>query len=170
MTSSLDSKTFLEHLQTVLGQVQCDRPAHIDFGTKASVYLVGNGGSAAICQHIANDLVKRGKSAHALVDAATLTCQANDSGWEFAFANQIHAHAKASDQLIAISSSGRSPNIIQAVYAAKEHGCQVITFSGFEAINPLRSMGHFNYYVPSMNYGIVECAHLALLHSLAKPV
>jgi len=169
MNSSDYLKPFLEQLRQALGQVQFDKQAYIDFGTRSSVYLVGNGGSAAVAQHVANDLVKRGKSAHALVDAATITCQANDEGWEFAFARQIEVHARSQDMVIAISSSGKSMNIHQAVYAARERGAQVMTLSGFDAMNPLRSMGDFNYYVPSFNYGIVEVTHLAILHSIVKP-
>jgi D-sedoheptulose 7-phosphate isomerase len=71
--------------------------------------------------------------------------------------------------VVAISSSGKSLNIVQAAYAAREAGARLITLSGFDAMNPLRQLGEHNYYVPSFNYGIVEIAHLAILHSLAKP-
>jgi D-sedoheptulose 7-phosphate isomerase len=154
-----------------LGQVQCDKPARIDYGSQSKAWLVGNGGSAAVASHIANDLVKMGKGAIALVDPPTLTCQANDEGWDEAFAKQISVHARAGDQVICISSSGKSENILNAAYAAR-HACRayVITLSGFEATNPLRSLGDHNYYVPSLNYGIVEVCHLAILHGIVKPV
>ena len=167
MHSSLSSRQFLEHLQLVLSQVQCDNPAFLE--TSGKILLCGNGGSAAVAIHIGNDLVKQGKSAFALHDPAVTSCLANDEGWERVFSDQILAHAKQQDIVVTISSSGRSLNILQASYAAKEKGAQLITLSGFEATNPLRSMGDHNYYVPSFNYGIVEVAHLAILHSIAKP-
>lgn len=133
------------------------------------MWLAGNGGSAAVAAHIANDLVKQGKSAVALTEPAILSCIANDVSWESVFADQLRIHAHPGDQAVLISSSGQSLNIRNAVYAAKEKGAATITLSGFDALNPLRAMGDHNYYVPSFNYGIVECAHLAILHSLAKP-
>lgn len=153
----------------MLSQIQCDKPATFDFSSRGRVYLCGNGGSAAVASHIANDLVKRGKAAYALVEPAILSCIANDDGWERVYATQIDVHARPGDIVVTISSSGKSLNIINAAYAAREAGCELVTLSGFEAMNPLRQLGEHNYYVPSFNYGIVECAHLAILHSLAKP-
>lgn len=170
MTSALSSRQFLEHLQLVLSQIQCDTPASFDLGSNSKVLLCGNGGSAAVAIHVANDLVKQGKSAFALTDPSVMSCLANDEGWERVYADQVLAHAKQTDTVVAISSSGKSLNILQAVYAAKERGARTITLSGFEAMNPLRQMGDHNYYVPSFNYGIVEVAHLAILHSLSKPI
>ena len=153
----------------MLSQIQCDKPASFDFASRARVWLCGNGGSAAVASHIANDLVKRGKPACALVEPAILSCIANDEGWERVFAGQIHVHCRPGDIVVTISSSGKSLNILNAAYAAREAGCELVTLSGFEAMNQLRQLGSHNYYVPSFNYGIVECAHLAILHSLAKP-
>ena len=149
--------------------MQCDAPAWFDLLSKSRVLLCGNGGSAAVAIHIANDLVKQGKSAIALTDPSVMSCLANDNGWDRVFADQVHAHARPGDQVVLISSSGRSLNVRNAAYAAREAGATPITLTGFEALNPLRQLGDHNYYVPSFNYGIVECAHLAVLHSLAKP-
>jgi D-sedoheptulose 7-phosphate isomerase len=68
--------------------------------------------------------------------------------------------------LIAISSSGRSANILVAAAAARERNCRVFTFSGFDENNDLRREGEVNFYVRSREYGIVEIAHLSLCHAI----
>ncbi len=129
--------------------------------------FVGNGGSAGVCGHMAADFSKNGgMRATALNDAATLTCLANDYGYEHVFAKQIEWHATTGDLLIAISSSGRSQNILNAVGAARNAGCRVITLSGFRPDNPLRELGDLNLYVASREYGFVEIGHLAILHGI----
>lgn len=129
--------------------------------------FVGNGGSAGICGHMAVDFSKNGgMRATALNDAATLTCLANDFGYEHVFAKQIEWHATSGDLLIAISSSGQSQNILNAVGAARNAGCRVVTLSGFHPDNPLRGLGDINLYVASQEYGFVEVGHLATLHGI----
>ena len=82
--------------------------------------FIGNGGSAGIASHIAIDFSKNGGTALAGVQRPpALTCLGNDFGYEHVFAKQIEIHAPAGDLLIAISSSGRSPNILAAVAAAR---------------------------------------------------
>ena len=149
--------------------MQCDSPAYFDLTSTGRIFLCGNGGSSAVASHIANDLVKQGKSAFSLTDPSIMSCLANDEGWERVFADQIQIHAKPHDTVVVISSSGKSLNVLQAAYAARERGAQVVTLTGFDALNPLRQLGEHNYYVPSFNYGIVETTHLAILHSIAKP-
>lgn len=128
--------------------------------------FVGNGGSAAIASHMAIDYSRNGgMSATAFNDGAALTCLGNDFGYEYVFAKQIQFHGRAGDVLIAISSSGRSANILKAVEAARLRGCAVVTLSGFASDNPLRRSGDVNFYVASGEYGFVEIAHLALIHS-----
>jgi D-sedoheptulose 7-phosphate isomerase len=68
------------------------------------------------------------------------------------------------DLLVAMSSSGRSPNILEAVRAARERSMTVMTLSGFGADNPLRHEGDLNFYVPSREYGFVELSHNAIIH------
>lgn len=134
--------------------------------TARRIFLIGNGGSAAIASHIANDLVNRRRDATALVDSPTLTCLSNDYGYESVYVMQIAACGKRGDLLIAISSSGKSANIIRAVEGANLLGMKTLTFTGFDPGNTLKSMGHVNIHVPSKDYGVVEVAHLALLHSI----
>lgn len=134
---------------------------------RGKIMFVGNGGSAGICSHMATDFTKNGRMpALAFNDGAMLTCFGNDFGYEYVFSGQIEAHGRAEDLLVAISSSGRSPNILRAVAAARAVGCPVLTLSGFGADNPLRRLGDLNFYVASDQYGFVEVAHQALLHAM----
>ena len=131
------------------------------------VMFVGNGGSAGIASHMATDWLKNGGfAATCFNDPAALTCISNDLGYERVFALQLARHARKGDLLFAISSSGKSPNILSAVSEAKKHGVDVITFSGFESENPLRKLGALNFWLPDGHYGFVEIGHLALCHAL----
>ncbi|MCX5783454.1 MAG: SIS domain-containing protein [Elusimicrobia bacterium] len=131
------------------------------------VILIGNGGSAAIASHIAVDLWKNGGvRAMAFNDASLLTCLANDLGVENIFTACVNMFAERGDVLIAISSSGKSENILRACKAAKKIACSVITMSGFGADNPLRKMGEFNFFVPARGYGYAETLHTFLCHAL----
>ena len=138
---------------------------------KKGLYIIGNGGSAAIASHAVIDFLNVGKiSAHALHDAATLTCMANDYGYENVFSNIIKHTLKPKDVLIAISSSGQSENIIAAVKAAKNNDSIVITFSGFKQDNKLRTSGDINFWSNSDDYGIVEISHQFILHNIADRI
>ena len=147
-----------------------ERAAHLMIGTReqgGKVILVGNGGSASIAGHMEMDLCNRADvRAQVFNDPPVLTALANDHGYDVAFARLIHLHAGADDVLVAISSSGQSKNILNAVDAARDHGCAVITFSGFDPDNPLRARGDLNFYIASDHYGMVEVAHHSLGHFL----
>lgn len=129
--------------------------------------FIGNGGSAGIASHMAIDYSKNGGlRALAFNDGAALTCLGNDLGYENVFARQIEMHGRPGDVLVAISSSGRSPNILRAVEAARGAGAAfILTLSGFSPDNPLRRLGDANLYVPSDQYGFVEILHLTLCHA-----
>jgi D-sedoheptulose 7-phosphate isomerase len=138
-----------------------------DAGNK--IIFVGNGGSAGIASHLAIDFSKNGGlRALAFNDASALTCLGNDLGYENVFAKQLDFHARSGDMLIAISSSGRSPNILEAVKVARGRDCKVVTYSGFTEDNELRQAGDVNFYVRANKneYGFVEVAHLALCHAV----
>jgi D-sedoheptulose 7-phosphate isomerase len=129
--------------------------------------FVGNGGSAAIASHMATDYSKNGDvRAMALNDTSMLTCLGNDLGYDRVFAKQVELYARADDLVIAISSSGRSANILNAVKAARAAKCAVVTLSGFTADNPLRRLGDINFYVASDRYGFVEIGHLTICHAI----
>lgn len=131
------------------------------------ILIIGNGGSAGIASHSAIDYSKNGGlRCLALNDGAALTCLGNDYGYEYVFAKQIEFHGQAGDLLFAISSSGKSPNILRAVETARARDISVVTFSGFEPGNPLRQVGDINFYVPSSEYGFVEISHQTLLHAI----
>ncbi len=132
------------------------------------IMLIGNGGSAAIASHEALDFWKAGGiKATAFNDPAQLTCLGNDFGYEQIFARAIDVFGDRGDLLMAISSSGKSPSILNGVASARNRQCSVITFAGFTQDNPLRALGDLNFYIGSSSYGHVEVAHLALIHYLA---
>lgn len=131
------------------------------------VMLMGNGGSAAIASHMHNDLCKTvGVRALVFHEVPLLTALTNDHGYGCVFERPLALWADPGDLLLAISSSGQSENILRAVRAAAAKECRIITLSGFRADNPLRSMGHLNFYAPSEVYGYVELVHTALSHFL----
>ena len=131
------------------------------------VYFIGNGGSAGIAIHMTSDFLKNGgMRTHSMHDAATITCLGNDFGYEYIFSKQLEIVASPGDLLIAISSSGNSPNILRAVEAAHQGGCTVLTLSGFKPDNHLRAMGEYNIYVPLEAYGIVESIHNMILQQV----
>lgn len=140
----------------------------------AKVIFIGNGGSAAIASHMACDWLKNGKfNALSFNDGAMLTCITNDIGFDDVFSLPISHFGNPDDMLVAISSSGKSKDILKAVDVARQRGLSVMTLSGFLPDNPLRESGDMNFYVRSDKYGHVEIAHLAICHALldgAMPV
>jgi len=133
--------------------------------TKNVQYLVGNGASAAFANHMALDWTKNGKvMSHSFSDSALLTAMGNDLGYEEVFAVPLSQHAKRGDLLVAISSSGNSPNIVRAIEVAREAGMRVVTLSGLMPDNASRRLGDVNLYIPAKTYGVVECSHQVLLH------
>ncbi|MES9959617.1 MAG: SIS domain-containing protein, partial [Sedimenticola sp.] len=131
------------------------------------VMIIGNGGSAAIASHLSIDLARNGGvPAMTFNEATSLTCFGNDFGYEHVFSHQVALNGDKNDLLIAISSSGASENILNAVAEARTRGCSVMTLSGFRSDNPLRSKGDLNYYVSSDHYGRVELSHMTLCHAL----
>lgn len=132
-----------------------------------TVFCVGNGGSAAIASHVCNDLIKMVHvRAQSLNDVAVVTAFSNDEGYENVYSMPLQLMASAGDLLFAVSSSGRSKNILQASAVVRERGGRVVTFSGFDPANPLRNVGNVNFYIPSTEYGFVELAHASLLHCI----
>lgn len=132
-----------------------------------ALFFVGNGGSAAIASHMANDYARNlGVWALSLNDSSVLTCVANDCGYHNVFSEQLRVSSLKMGLLVAISSSGSSPNILNAVVEARRRGFSVLTMSGFSPANPLRSKGWINIYVPEKSYGLVEILHMIIAHLL----
>jgi D-sedoheptulose 7-phosphate isomerase len=183
---SLRAGQFLSDMATVMSEIEATDSAGgslvldtalVEFARLLSstqdsggqTFIIGNGGSAAIASHSALDLWKNGDvKAVALNDLAQLTAISNDFGYDQVFAKPLERFMSHGDLLIAISSSGRSPSILNCPPIAKSSGCTVITFSGFADNNPLRSLGDLNFYVPSDRYGIVESTHQSVLHGIIE--
>lgn len=131
------------------------------------IMFAGNGGSAGITSHMAIDFWKNGKvKATAFNDSSLLTCLANDISFEHVFSAPIQMFAESGDIAMCISSSGSSKNILNAAEVAQKSGCSVITFSGFKTDNPLKKLGHINFYVPAYSYGFVEVLHNLIIHCI----
>lgn len=137
-----------------------------------SIFLIGNGGSTAIASEAMNRFWKFcGLRAFSLNDPVMITSTANDYDWERVYQIPLNVFGRSGDILVAISSSGESKNILNAVSSAKKMGLAVITLSGFKPDNPLRQMGDVNFYVPetaeylvpSIAYRHTERAHLFIL-------
>lgn len=134
------------------------------------ILLCGNGGSAADAQHIAAELVgwyekqRRSWPGIALTtDTSALTAVSNDLGYEEVFARQVKALAQADDVLIAISTSGKSKNVLRAVEAAKEVGCKTIALTGATP-EPLGPMCDIVVAVPSKRTSRIQEVHITVGH------
>ncbi len=122
--------------------------------------IAGNGGSAAIASHCAVDFTKQaGVRCINFNEADLITCLANDFGYEWWLQRAISFYGDPGDTVILISSSGKSPNIINAARYSVENGMHVVTFSGFAEDNILRKLGHINLWVDSSSYNVVEMTH-----------
>lgn len=145
----------------LFGQISSTRTIWLQTRERGGrVIFIGNGGSAGIASHLAIDLSKNASvPAACFTDASMMSCLANDYGFEEWLAHAIRLNARAGDCLVAISSSGRSKNILKAVAKARAMELDVITMSGMSPDNPLRELGGINYWVDSRSYNIVETAH-----------
>ena len=132
-----------------------------------SVFMIGNGGSAAVVSHILTDFINvAGLRASTLHESSLITCMANDYGYENVFSTSLDKIAKKDDILIAVSSSGLSMNVVNGVKTMKRLGGKVLTFSGFNKDNTLRQLGDINVWLSDYQYGRVEIGHLFILHHL----
>ena len=142
-----------------------------------ALFSCGNGGSASIANHLQCDHVKGvrvGTGLLARVQSLSTNIElfsaiANDLGYESVFEYQLQSQARAGDVLIAISSSGRSANIVRAIEWAAANGLSTIAFTGFDG-EPARSLATVTIHVATSNYGIIEDAHQACMHLLAQYV
>ncbi len=142
---------------------------------RARVYAVGNGGSAAIADHLCCDLTKgTDVQGHPPIVSFSLVSNtplysaiANDLEFAEVFARQIDYVCRPGDVLIAVSSSGSSENIVRAARAAKAAGVTVIGLTGFSG-GKLRAIADIALHVPANNYGVVEDAHQSLMHVIAQ--
>jgi len=153
---------------------QCAQIVWETFQQGKKLLLCGNGGSAADAQHIAAEFVGRYESerialpAVALTtDTSALTALANDYDFERIFARQVDALANEGDCLIAISTSGNSPNVIAAVMAARNRGCRVIGMTGANG-KKLASLCDAAVLVPSSRTARIQEGHITIAHILCE--
>lgn len=139
------------------------------------IFSCGNGGSAAISNHLVCDCMKGVRANTSLrpkVNSLSATIElvtaiVNDIGVEQMFSFQLESLATSGDVLIAISSSGASPNIITALKTAREMGLKTIAMTGF-AGGAASELADVSLYVNAQNYGVVEDTHQSLMHILAQ--
>ena len=136
-----------------------------------TVYIFGNGGSSATASHYQNDFNK-GVSEHTekkfnflcLNDnVATVMAVANDIGFEEVFRSQLRGHIKPDDLVVAISGSGNSRNVINAVEYAREQGCKVIGLTGFDG-GKLKGLSDVSLHAPVNSMQITEDIHMVFDH------
>ena len=142
------------------------------FSKGGTVYVMGNGGSAADSQHLAAELVGRflmerdPLPCHALTtDASTMTSLANDLGYDMVFAKQVEAFVHAKDAVIAISTSGRSANVIEGIKAAKRCDALTIALTGGDG-GELARLCDMAIIVPSTETPRIQEAHGTIIHIL----
>ena len=141
----------------------------------ARIFSCGNGGSASIANHMQCDHMKGIRTATDLrphvislsANVELLTAIANDNGYEDVFAYQLQSQSEPGDVLLAVSSSGRSPNIVRALTWARDHDLRTIAVTGF-AGGAAKGAAEVSVHVDCTNYGIVEDLHQAIMHALAQ--
>ena len=145
------------------------------YARDARMFSCGNGGSASIANHMQCDHVKGVRTATDLspqvmslsTNVELVTAIANDIGYESVFTYQLQSQAARGDVLVAVSSSGGSPNIVQALSWARDAGLRTIAITGFDG-GAARSVAEVSIHVDCANYGIIEDLHQVIMHSLAQ--
>ena len=140
---------------------------------EATIFVIGNGGSAANASHFAQDLAKGTLStisqkkrirAVSLTDNGSfITALANDEGYETIFVQQLMTYAKPQDRLVVISGSGNSPNVVKATEYALENNIKVLGVTGFDG-GQVKELAKINIHVPSVDMGLVEAVHSVIFH------
>ena len=170
--------SFEEHVDTVARTRaecadsinECGRILMDTVKRRSKVLICGNGGSAADAQHIAAEFVGRyereraGLAAIALTtDTSALTALSNDYSFERVFARQVEALAREGDCLIAISTSGNSPNVTAAVMAARAAGCKIVGMTGAGG-KKLAGLSDACLSIPSYRTARIQEAHIMVAH------
>lgn len=165
---------------TGLDRAQIARAADLlnaAYDRDAAVFACGNGGSASIANHLQCDHVKGVRAGTGLAtrvfslstNVELFSAIANDHGYDLVFEYQLQSLARPGDVLVAVSSSGRSPNIVRALKWAREHGMRTIALTGFSG-GESRELADVSVHIDSDNYGIIEDSHQACMHLLAQYV
>ena len=175
----MDIAKYLQAVQATINnldpEVIASFATHLEnaYNSNQSIYVIGNGGSAANASHFAQDLAKgiffekpvaKTMKAISLTDnIAHITAIANDTGYQNIFSAQLNTYAQDSDVLVCISGSGNSENIVEAVKAAKQKNMFVIGVTGFDG-GQLKSMANFSVHVPLHEMCTVESIHSIIFH------
>ena len=180
----LNAKQYFEELQRVVtglshkGIDQIAATLVRAYEAERMVYTFGNGGSASLASHLACDLGKGtaycdgGKRVRVLAltdNIPTLTAWSNDSSYDDVFSEQLRNFVQAQDVAFAISGSGNSKNVLNALQVAREAGATTVGFSGFEG-GEMKCLCDICVVVPSQNMQIIEDLHLAMAHSIFRIV
>lgn len=143
---------------------------------RGRVYSCGNGGSMSDAMHFAEELSgryrqnRRALAAQAISDVGHLSCVANDFGYEQVFARYVEAHGQAGDVLVAISTSGTSPNVLRAAEVARARGMHVVAFTG-RRDTPLGALADIELCTPAGRYADrVQELHIKVIHILLELV
>lgn len=173
-------QTKIQARQQLRGQIAkaCDRLVQALLSEK-KILLCGNGGSAADAQHFSAELVNRFEvdrpslPAIALTtDSSILTSIANDYAYDMIFAKQVHAYGQMGDVLIAISTSGQSPNVCKAIEAARTRHMQIIALTGKDGgqMAKLLEAEDIEIRVPATQTSRIQETHILILHCLCDGI
>ena len=176
-------RTYLEGIKACLDALSATQVLQVVrlldevYQAERQVFVVGNGGSAATASHLACDLSKNAGPAGGdwprlrvislTENTPYIMALANDLGFERIFAEQIKTLARRDDLVIAISGSGNSPNILEALHAAGKIGARTVGFLGFDG-GQARRLVDVAIVVPSRDYGKIEDTHLILGHLVTE--
>lgn len=180
----VEAKQYFDELQRVANNLCHDGVNQIAealvkaYVRERTVFTFGNGGSASLASHLACDLGKGtaycngGKRLRVLAltdNLPTLTAWANDSDYEDVFSEQLRNFVRPEDVAFAISGSGNSKNVLNALQVAREAGARTLGISGFQG-GEMKSLCDICVIVPSNNMQIIEDLHLAIAHSIFRIV
>ena len=162
----------INEFQQALGQVDLDKVQTLKdlVAAHKQIIIIGNGGSNSIASHISQDYTKQlGKKCFSFSDPSRLTCYINDYGMEVAYKQFLKEFADRDSLVILISSSGNSENIVNCAKYCIDSEIKMITLSGFSQKNKLKTLTEelcLHFWVDSSDYGIVECLHQVILHTV----
>jgi len=177
--SSVAAKDYLLAAQDVLARVDhaiVDRMVDViwrGYEEGRTLFLFGNGGSAALASHFACDIGKgtiagkrkRLKTVALTDNVALITAWANDKAYDMIFAEQLESLAEKGDVALAISGSGNSPNVIRGLEAARRIGAETLVLTGFEG-GQAKPLADLCLVVPSDSMQLIEDAHLCATHAI----
>ncbi|MCB2410977.1 D-sedoheptulose 7-phosphate isomerase [Hymenobacter lucidus] len=165
---------FLADSQNLARIEQAARLMSTCLGTGGKILSCGNGGSLCDAQHFAEELTGRYRqdrpalAAIALTEASHLSCVANDYGYEYVFSRYVQALGRPGDVLLAISTSGHSPNVLRAAEAAQACGMQVVSLTGKDG-GPLAALSDVEIRVPHTGYADrTQEVHVKVIHVLLR--